>query len=42
MNADFYFDAKIVIVIAVRWYVNHDPTLQIKSYDEGTLQAPVK
>ena len=42
MNADFYFDLKIVIVIAVRYYINHDPALQIKSYDEGTLRAPVK
>ena len=42
MNADFYFDLKIVIVIAVRYYINHDPTLKIKSYDEGTLRAPVK
>ena len=37
MNADFYFDLKIVIVIAVRCYMNHDPALQIKSYDQGTL-----
>ena len=42
MNADFYFDLKIVIVIAVRYYINHDPALQIKSYDEGTFRAPVK
>ena len=37
MNADFYFDLKIVIVIAVRCYMNQDPALQIKSYDQGTL-----
>ena len=37
MNADFYFDLKIVIVIAVRCYMNLDPALQIKSYDQGTL-----
>ena len=42
MNADFYFDLKIVIVIAVRCYMNHDPALQIKSYDQGPLWAPVK
>ena len=40
MKADLYFDLKIVIVIAVRCYTNHDPVLQIKSYD--TLRAPVK
>ena len=42
MNADLYFDLKIVIVIAVRCYMNHDPIVQIKSYDEGTLRAPLK
>ena len=39
MNADLSFELKIVIV---RCYMNHDPALQIKSYDEGTLRAPVK
>ena len=39
MNEDLSFD---LIVIAVRCYMNHDPVLQIKSYDEGTLRAPVK